>query len=404
MPAPPFDEGRSMREFLIRMIRRAPVIEGLWDQYERMLVARDTALVERDAALAERRAALAVRDAAIEARDAVLAGRHAQPQRVAAPHDPYPTSLYAMWAYRLLLGREPEDPQAIAHYAKKPRSELVEIFINSPEFHIRHLIDQIRPPQTRYMAELDNGFRFWLLYSDESISPAMAAGVYESPETAFVKRQVRAGMSVVDIGANLGWFTVHLADIVGEDGRVDAFEPRSDLFDLLEKTTIENHLANVTLHNCALGDKNSNGQVIWSLDDLNPGGTHLVSSDFINSEMSSQNVRVSTLDSSLSHHIDFIKIDVEGSEPLVFSGAERILLEDRPTILVEINPSNLLRTSGSTTEKFGGLVEKFNYRLFQISADGSCGRQITTSELSAVQHIVNVAMLPQDRVEFALAT
>ena len=66
-----------MREFLIRRLRRAPVIEPLWDEFERMLAARDAALLERDAALTARDAALIERDAALTARDAALLERDA---------------------------------------------------------------------------------------------------------------------------------------------------------------------------------------------------------------------------------------------------------------------------------------------------------------------------------------
>src|SRR6516164_8712942 len=113
----------------------------------------------------------------------------------------------------------------------------------------------------------------------------MATGNYESMETAFVRRQVSRGMAVRDIGANLGSFTVHLSLLVGAAGRVNAFEPRCDLMDLLTKTITENRLANVTAHNFALGSENSDGQVTWSRLDDNPGGTHLVPPDFTTPEM-----------------------------------------------------------------------------------------------------------------------
>jgi hypothetical protein len=95
-------------------------------------------------------------------------------------------------------------------------------------------------------------------------------------------------------------------------------------------------------------------------------------------------------------------MDVEGSEPLVIAGAERILAEDKPTVLVEINPSNLLRTSDISPQEFGNFLEKLNYRLYEIAADGSCGRQIKTADLSAIQAVVNVAMVPEDRAELTL--
>jgi len=314
--------------------------------------------------------------------------------------DPYPTSQYVLWAYRLLLGREPEDPQAVELYPETSRRKLVERFLSCPEF-LGNEAGKVALPHHRYMVELDDGLRFWLISGDEFVSPAIATGNYEETETAFVKQQVRRGMAVLDLGANLGWFTVQLGLLVGAEGRVDAFEPRSDLADLLNKTLTENRLTNVTVHNCALGSENAHGQMIWSSHDINPGGTNLVLSDLPVPGIIAQPVFVKTLDSCVSHRIDFIKIDVEGSELLALRGAERILIRDRPAILIEINSANLLRTSGISATEFGSYVEQLGYRLFQIAADGSCGRRIPTSELSAIRALVNVAMLPTERADSA---
>jgi FkbM family methyltransferase len=320
----------------------------------------------------------------------------------AVPDDPYPTSQYVLWAYQLLLGREPEDPQAVQSYPETSRLTVVERFLSSPEF-LRSGFGNLCPLHRRYMVELDNGLRFWLLSGDQYVSPAIATGDYETIETAFVKRYVRPGMAVVDAGANLGWFTAHLALLVGGDGRVDSFEPRSDLMDLLTKTVAENGLTNVTTHNFALASQNADGQVIWSTHDVNPGGTNLVSSDFAAPCIAAQPVAVRTLDTCISHRVDFIKLDVEGSELLVFKGAERILAQDRPLLLVEINPSNLLRTSGVSASEFGCFIENWDYCLYGLAADGSCEKQVSNSELSAIQTLMNVAMLPKERADFTTA-
>jgi len=201
----------------------------------------------------------------------------------------------------------------------------------------------------------------------------------------------------------LGWYTVHLSLFVGAEGRVDAFEPRSDLMDLLTKTLAENRLTNVTVHNFALGSQIADGQVIWDPQDVNPGGTHLTLPDFASSGIISQPVLIKTLDSCVSHSIDFIKIDVEGLEFLVFKGAERILTKDRPVILIEINPANLLRTSGISAEEFGQYLTTLNYRLFEIGADGSCAKQIQTFELSTIKNLMNVTMLPAEQTQSKVA-
>jgi FkbM family methyltransferase len=319
------------------------------------------------------------------------------------PDDPCPTYEYILRAYRRLLGREPEDHQAVQSYPETSRLTVVERFPPSPE-SLRSGFGNSRPPHRRYMVELDGGLRFWLLSGDQYVSPVMATGDYEAIETAFVRRHVTPGMAVVDLGANLGWFTVHLALLVGGEGRVDAFEPRSDLMDLLTKTIGENRLTNVTTHNVALGSQNTYGQVIWSVHDINPGGTNLVSSDFVAPGITAQPVAVKTLDTCISHRVDFVKIDVEGSELLVFRGAERILTEDRPLILVEINPSNLMRTSEISATEFGVFVEQLNYCLYEITENGSCGRRISSGELSRIETLANVAMVPKERGELAAAS
>jgi hypothetical protein len=94
-----------------------------------------------------------------------------------------------------------------------------------------------------------------------------------------------------------------------------------------------------------------------------------------------------------------MKLDVEGSEPLVLGGAKRVLSTDRPVILIEINPSNLLRTSGLTVAEFGSFINKFDYCVHGIGPDGNCTGRISIEELSAISTIVNVAMLPNERAE-----
>ena len=89
--------------------------------------------------------------------------------------DPYPTSQYVLWAYRLLLGREPEDPQAVELYPETSRRRLVEAFISSPEF-LGNQIRNVCSYHGRYMVELEDGLRFWLISGDQYVSPAMATG------------------------------------------------------------------------------------------------------------------------------------------------------------------------------------------------------------------------------------
>ena len=122
---------------------------------------------------------------------------------------------------------------------------------------------------------------------------------------------------------------------------------------------------------------------------------------FANSDVQAQLVAVKTLDSCVSHRVDFIKMDVEGSEPLVLKGAERIITQDKPIILIEINSENLLRTTGMAPMEFVNFVLDLDYRLHEILPDGSCGKPIVEAQLVRPQSVLNVAMLPRDRADAA---
>jgi FkbM family methyltransferase len=156
-------------------------------------------------------------------------------------------------------------------------------------------------------------------------------------------------MTVLDIGAHTGYMTLLLADLVGPQGRVYAFEPASRIFSLL-KTNIEiNHLSQVSIFQLALCDRAS--RVPLYLNPINDGNNSLGNmkdnSDFagINLEDHQELVQTDTVDHFLSthgiDHVDAIKIDVEGAEPLVFSGARELLKRpDAPPIICEVGDIN----------------------------------------------------------------
>src|SRR5207253_6545315 len=79
-------------------------------------------------------------------------------------------------------------------------------------------------------------------------------GVWEPLETYLVERRVREGDVVLDIGANIGYYTLVFAELVGDSGRVFAFEPEPANFALLSENTGLNGRANVTLVNAAVAD------------------------------------------------------------------------------------------------------------------------------------------------------
>jgi FkbM family methyltransferase len=277
--------------------------------------------------------------------------------------------------------------------------ELVGHFIRSREFQLRHLsgseIGALVPFENQFViTELPDGTRFWINMQDRYVSRAIHLNDYEQKETLFIRKTVRPGMRVLDIGANLGWFTVQMAKLVGPCGHVASFEPRSDLFHYLSRTVRENKLDNVSLHNCALGDHVGEVELQWPADGINPGGTKLKTTEVISNRMLYQKTVMRVLDKEIGDEIDFIKIDVEGAEKLVFGGGQRILTQSRPIIMSELSPDALRQVSKIGFDEYMALLQSMGYRAHQFAEHGEVGSLLTDWPYSDPAALMNVILLP----------
>ena len=165
-------------------------------------------------------------------------------------------------------------------------------------------------------------------------------GSYEPQTERFIRQNVKPGMTVLDIGANTGYMTILLADVVGAHGQVHSFEPMPANYELLRKNVDANGLNQVHLHNFALSDRK--GEATLHIDPGNDGGNTI--GNVVGEGWSGHSVitvATEALDDFLGRagidKVDFIKIDVEGAESLVFSGAHKLLSRaDAPLIVCEV--------------------------------------------------------------------
>ncbi len=145
------------------------------------------------------------------------------------------------------------------------------------------------------------------------------------------RRYIRPGMVVIDVGANVGAFTLLASRLVGPHGRVVAIEPVPENAACLRRAISDNGLANVTVAQVALGSVE--GEITLSAD---PGRLGAASAVFDRGPARIA-ARLATLDSLAEElslrRVDFIKIDVEGYEPEVLLGAPRVLAELTPTVV-----------------------------------------------------------------------
>lgn len=182
----------------------------------------------------------------------------------------------------------------------------------------------------------------YLLYVntlDPSISPHLImSGFWEIWNTMYLAKIVKPGMSVVEVGANLGYFTVLLSDLVGPSGTVVAFEPLSMNYELLKKSVYLNgYSTRTTCVRGALSDRN--GVATLQVNPINYGGGSIMHACPLEGTISEQ-VTTSTFDSHfLGKKVDLIKIDAEGAEQIVLKGMEQFLATGAAcTIMLEFDP------------------------------------------------------------------
>jgi FkbM family methyltransferase len=169
-------------------------------------------------------------------------------------------------------------------------------------------------------------------------SPCMVAlnfGRYERPEFDMWKRLVPAGATVADIGANIGWYTVHMAanDAMA---RIFAFEPVPDSFNLLSRAVAQNGLGNVVVEQLALADHP--GTMVIHVDPTIAGAASAHPSVYQDTSTPVL-VQVTTLDEYADARqlkFDAVKLDVEGGELAVLQGARAALTRDRPMVFAEM--------------------------------------------------------------------
>lgn len=179
---------------------------------------------------------------------------------------------------------------------------------------------------------------WWIAYNDYS-GNAILAGRHETAERNFVEEFLRPEMTVLDIGAHHGLYTLLAARKVGPTGRVVAFEPSRRERQKLGLHMRLNRCVNVKVENFALGS--SDGEADFFLVDGPNTGCNSLRPPNVEEPTKVVRVPVKTLDSYLNtrkiERVDFIKMDVEGAEWEALKGAVNLLeRRPRPVILCEV--------------------------------------------------------------------
>lgn len=167
---------------------------------------------------------------------------------------------------------------------------------------------------------------------------------YEPEVTKLFKAILRPGDTCLDIGANTGWFTTLAAELVGPQGRVIAFEPAPENLENLRNNIYRGSFTNVTVVEAALSD--SDGTANFYLNPYGDGGHALWDAQSHNQPYKKPTViqvKQLKLDSWLGHYQrpKLVKIDTEGCEQRILTGAKNLLEMRPPYLIVELHTRGL---------------------------------------------------------------
>jgi FkbM family methyltransferase len=185
-------------------------------------------------------------------------------------------------------------------------------------------------------------------------------GLWEPEATQFISLKIKSGMTVLDIGADIGYYTLLFAKLVGSKGRVFSFEPIPKAKWYLDKNIEMNGLNNVRAFNFALFDKAG----IACLEDpftqskINPSKKTLSENDI--------QVEMKVFDEwklkEEIDQIDWVKLDVEGAELNVLRGMKSALQSYHPGILIEVHPQQL-ESFGFSSSAVIEFLSEFGYQI-----------------------------------------
>jgi FkbM family methyltransferase len=302
---------------------------------------------------------------------------------------------HVVWAYRLLLDRDPENEDVIGPKlaGSANTAELRHHLITSAEFRQKNPDFAHTNDRTVVIKEIAAGVRLLIDLSDHVIGLNILRGRYEQDEIAFVRGLLKPGDTAIDVGGHIGFFTMQMASMVGAGGRIYAFEPLDANADLLEQSIAENRFTDrVTFQRAAVGASAGTATLTFPAETLNSGGAYLLREGMAAlTGNQKKTVPVVALDDlTIARPVRLIKMDVEGAEPQVLRGAERLLRDDRPTILSELHPTQLGRASGATADDFLAQVRAIGYRAHTIE-HAAVGAPLDRAPVDA---LVSVVLVP----------
>ena len=179
-----------------------------------------------------------------------------------------------------------------------------------------------------------------------------------------IKNYIKEGDVVVDVGASIGMYTLEMAKLVGDKGRVIAFEPLKEGFDLMKKNVqLNGYEDRVRIQNKAVTNKTGKGKLFYCPYHI--GASIMYNTFDDREEIEVDTIKLDDFFKSISKKVSFIKIDADGSEYFILQGAKNVLKQTK-NMIIEFVPENI-KAQGVTPKEFLDLIKSYGFKIYSIN-------------------------------------
>lgn len=210
--------------------------------------------------------------------------------------------------------------------------------------------------------QLDDGINLWLGGDSVIDKCIIETQVWEPVTTLLVKKIIKQDDIIIDIGANIGYFTILFAKLSGNNGKVYAFEPTGHFYEMLNMNISANCFTNIECFKEGLSNKRCEIEI--SIDSSS-ATFHQPTGEVIKK---TEIVQLTTLDDFVSIHnlqkIDVIKIDIDGHEPFVLEGGLKSIKKHNPLIILEISHLHYFQ-AGITAWDFFDKLKSWDFNIYR---------------------------------------
>jgi len=307
-------------------------------------------------------------------------------------------SLDAIFLDRLLLGRSPDADHAdeyAARAAARSPLDLLRAEMGATDAQLRY--PHVPAVDRELMWQRDDGLRVFFNLRDLAVGLQICQGTFDTEVEALISRLVTPGATAVDLGANLGWYTLLMARA---GARVHSFEAFPDNHARLGRNVAENGLGEaITTHLVACSSEPGLGRVCWDPATSNLGSMFVLADPAapVPAGLASAEVPLARVDDLVpaSEYVDLVKIDVEGAEVAALTGMRRILTRDRPVILLELNSFALRDNAGVEPRDLVALLHGHGYRIAEATSMLTGVPALIDEVPVGAQVVANVVCFPE---------